>query len=215
MKREGGGVFVSHMARNAKNTSRQVVCNPTTDADTCESFTDSPIRLHFAYWGNFGTTIQPDQYLNFNNLFEFPSSRVSNRLVDALSFVFIVARHDAEASWFATGSVLNTLLSVWLKQILNQERPSALKSDPGMPSSHAQSIFFPASYLRVSQQLHTVSQVVVGAIIGSIFSILWYWLWNSFMVDAFVSSLWVRLLVVLGSAGFCLGFVLSAIRYWV
>jgi len=66
----------------------------------------------------------------------------------------------------------------------------------------------------VSQQLHTVSQVVVGAAIGSIFSILWYWLWNGYMLDAFVSSLWVRIIVVLGSAGLCIGFVLFAIRYW-
>ena len=68
------------------------------------------------------------------------------------------------------------------------------------------------SYQRVSQQLHTVSQVVVGAAIGSIFSILWYWLWNGYMLDAFVSSLWVRIIVVLGSAGLCIGFVLSPIN---
>ena len=70
------------------------------------------------------------------------------------------------------------------------------------------------SYLRVSQQLHTVSQVVVGAAIGSISSILWYWLWNGYMLDAFVSSLWVRIIVVLGSAGLCIGFVLFVIRHW-
>lgn len=70
------------------------------------------------------------------------------------------------------------------------------------------------SYLRVSQQLHTISQVVVGAAIGSVFSILWYWLWNAIVLDAFASSLWVRIIVVLGSAGLCLGFVVFAIRHW-
>lgn len=55
----------------------------------------------------------------------------------------ILWRHDAEAVWITMGSVINTVLSVALKRIINQERPaSALKSDPGMPSSHAQSIFF-------------------------------------------------------------------------
>lgn len=172
-------------------------------------------------------------------------NRLSKWIVTALSGGFILWRHDAEALWFAAGSILNALLSVLLKHILNQERPSTLKSDPGMPSSHAQSIFFTVffvilssvewlglnvftialsglilasgsyfSYLRVSQQLHTVSQVVVGAAIGSIFSILWYWLWNAFLLDAFISSIWVRIIVVLGSAGLCLGFVLFAIRYW-
>lgn len=55
----------------------------------------------------------------------------------------ILWRHDGEVIWAAMGSIINAVLSVALKQILNQERPaSALKSDPGMPSSHAQSIFF-------------------------------------------------------------------------
>ncbi|KHN36083.1 lipid phosphate phosphatase epsilon 1, chloroplastic-like [Glycine soja] len=176
---------------------------------------------------------------------EYKLNRLSKWIVTALFGSFILWRHDAEALWFTAGSVLNAMLSVLLKRILNQERPSTLKSDPGMPSSHAQSIFFTVffvilsgvewlglngftiaisglvltfgsflSYLRVVQQLHTVSQVVVGAAIGSISSILWYWLWNGYMMDAFVSSLWVRIIVVLGSAGLCIGFVLFVIRHW-
>jgi dolichyldiphosphatase len=70
------------------------------------------------------------------------------------------------------------------------------------------------SYLRVSQKLHTVSQVVVGAVVGSTFSILWYWLWNAFVLDAFLSSLWVRIVVILGSAVLCLGFLLHVVRNW-
>ncbi|XP_073226864.1 lipid phosphate phosphatase epsilon 2, chloroplastic isoform X2 [Cicer arietinum] len=170
---------------------------------------------------------------------------LSKWIVTALFGAFVIWRHDAEALWFAGGSVLNAMLSVLLKQILNQKRPSTLKSDPGMPSSHSQSIFFGVmfiilssveslsinaftitssclalalgsymSYLRVSQKLHTVSQVIVGAFVGSICSILWYWLWNGFMLNAFVSSLWVRIIVILGSAGICLGFLLYVIRHW-
>ncbi|CAL0331880.1 unnamed protein product [Lupinus luteus] len=173
-------------------------------------------------------------------------NRLSKWVVIALFSVFVLWRHDAEALWFATGSVLNALLSVLLKHILNQERPTTSKSDPGMPSSHAQSIFFTASfvilssvewtglnlftiaagglvvasgsyfsYLRVSQQLHTMSQVVVGAAIGSIFSSLWYRLWNAFVLDAFISCIWVRVvMLLLGSAGIYLGFFSFAIPYW-
>lgn len=55
----------------------------------------------------------------------------------------ILWRHDAEAMWAAMGSVANTILSGALKKILNQERPvPSLRSEPGMPSSHAQSIFY-------------------------------------------------------------------------
>ncbi|CAL5197566.1 unnamed protein product [Lathyrus oleraceus] len=172
-------------------------------------------------------------------------NRLSKWIVSALFGFFVIWRHDAEALWFAGGSVVNAMLSVLLKQILNQKRPSTLKSDPGMPSSHSQAIFFAVmftilssiesfrinaftiissglvlalgsylSYLRVSQKLHTVSQVVVGAAVGSIFSISWYWLWNTFVLDAFASSLWVRIIVIVGSAGFCLGFLLHVVRHW-
>ncbi|XP_045829656.1 lipid phosphate phosphatase epsilon 1, chloroplastic-like [Trifolium pratense] len=169
----------------------------------------------------------------------------SKWIVTVLFGVFIIWRHDAEALWFAGGSILNAMFSMSLKHILNQKRPSSLKSDPGMPSSHAQSIFFTVifiilssiklltineltitssslalafgsyfSYLRVSQKLHTVSQVIVGAVIGSICSILWYCLWNALMLDAFVSSLWVRIIVVLGSAGIWLCFLIHVICQW-
>ncbi|KAI4327636.1 hypothetical protein L6164_020073 [Bauhinia variegata] len=172
-------------------------------------------------------------------------NKLSKWIVSGLFGAVILSRHDAEALWFAAGSVLNAVLSTVLKRIFNQERPSALKSDPGMPSSHAQSIFFTVmfavlssiewlginelsitisalalglgsyfTYLRVSQQLHTVNQVLVGAVIGSIFSILWYWSWNSFLLDPFISSLLVRIIVVGGSVGICLGFLVYVIRHW-
>ncbi|XP_077244315.1 phosphatidic acid phosphatase (PAP2) family protein [Tasmannia lanceolata] len=173
-------------------------------------------------------------------------NRLSKWLVAALFGAVILWKHDSEALWTAMGSVINACLSNILKQILNQERPvSTLRSDPGMPSSHAQSIFFAVvfsvlslvewlgmtpltvtvgaialicgsylSWLRVSQLLHTVSQVVVGAVLGSIFSIMWFWLWHAFVWKAFISSLLVRIVVVSGSVAFCLAFLLYVIRYW-
>lgn len=60
----------------------------------------------------------------------------------ALFCMVTLLRHDAKALWIVLGANLNVGLSITLKRILNQERPSTSKSDPGMPSSHAQSIFF-------------------------------------------------------------------------
>ncbi|XP_057976532.1 lipid phosphate phosphatase epsilon 1, chloroplastic isoform X2 [Malania oleifera] len=78
-------------------------------------------------------------------------NRLSKWLVTGLLGVVILWRHDAEALWAAMGSVINSGLSVILKRILNQERPvSTLRSDPGMPSSHAQSIFFSALFASMS-----------------------------------------------------------------
>ncbi|XP_075490212.1 lipid phosphate phosphatase epsilon 2, chloroplastic isoform X2 [Primulina tabacum] len=145
------------------------------------------------------------------------------------------------------GSVTNVTLSTALKRILNQERPtSTLKSDPGMPSSHAQSIFYTItflnlsmvewyglngvtttlcvffftlgsfmSWLRVSQQFHTISQVVVGAVLGSIFCILWFWSWKSYVLNLFASYVWVRIVVVVGSVAFSGGFIYHVIQSWI
>ncbi|CAN1122000.1 Lipid phosphate phosphatase epsilon 2, chloroplastic [Linum perenne] len=171
---------------------------------------------------------------------------MSKWLAAAAFGVFFLWRHDAEAMWVVTGAVVNAVLSVALKRILNQERPFPTpKSDPGMPSSHAQSLFYIVafgilatvkwlgvtgvsvilgsllmasgsyfSWLRVSQKLHTVSQVVVGAVVGASFSTLWYWLWNEFVLQAFISSIWVRLVVVLGAIVFCVFFIVYVINHW-
>ncbi|XP_010557793.1 PREDICTED: lipid phosphate phosphatase epsilon 2, chloroplastic-like [Tarenaya hassleriana] len=173
-------------------------------------------------------------------------NRLSKWVVATLFGTVILLRHDGTALWALIGSVSNSVLSVALKRILNQERPvGTLRSDPGMPSSHAQSISFISvfailsvlewlgtnevslflstlilasgsyfTWLRVTQKLHTVSQVVVGAIVGSVFSIVWYIAWNSFVLEAFVSSFSVRVAVFLAAAGFALGFAVYVVLNW-
>ncbi|KAH8479377.1 hypothetical protein Peur_050236 [Populus x canadensis] len=170
---------------------------------------------------------------------------LSKWLVVTFSGAVILGRHDAKAMWAALGLVVNSILSVILKRTFNHERPdSTLRSDPGMPSSHGQSIFFTLvfailsvgewlgvneftlilsafmlafgtylTWLRVSQGLHTINQAVVGAAVGSIFSILWFWSWDAFVLKAFISSLWVRMVVVMGAAVFCLALLVYVIGY--
>ncbi|KAK4485309.1 hypothetical protein RD792_007944 [Penstemon davidsonii] len=175
---------------------------------------------------------------------------LSKWVVTILFGLIVLWRHDAEALWAFTGAVLNAILSLNLKKIINQKRPiSTLRSDPGMPSSHAQSIFYIItflnlsmiewygingltttlsglffllgsyfSWLRVSQQLHTVSQVIVGGVLGSIFSIFWFWSWNTLVINSFISSLTlgvVRIFVVLGSIVFCVGFMYHVFQKWI
>lgn len=173
-------------------------------------------------------------------------NRLSKWLVAALFGAVILWRHDAEAMWAVLGSIVNSILSVILKRTFNQERPdSTLRSDPGMPSSHGQSIFFTVvfailsvvewlgvngfslilgalilafgtylTWLRVSQGLHTASQVAAGAAVGFIFSIFWFWSWDAFVLKAFISSLSVRIIVIMAAAASCLGFLVYVIRYW-
>lgn len=177
---------------------------------------------------------------------EVALNRMSKWLVSA-SFAFAALwKHDGEIMWALMGAVANTVLSSVLKKLLNHERPApALRSDPGMPSSHAQSIFYAAtflvlsvfywlgpnylamiigattiasasylSWLRVSQRLHTVNQILVGATVGSAFSAMWFALWHLLVREAFASSLWVQIPVVLGSVVFCVAFVVYIIQHW-
>ncbi|CAE6264057.1 unnamed protein product [Arabidopsis arenosa] len=174
------------------------------------------------------------------------ANRLSKWIVAALFGSVLLLRHDGAALWAVIGSVSNSALSVALKRLLNQERPVAtLRSDPGMPSSHAQSISFISvfslfsvmewlgtnvlslflsglilalgsyfTWLRVSQKLHTTSQVVVGAIVGSVYSTVWYVTWNSLVLEAFTSSFSVQIAVFLVAAASALGFAVYVLLNW-
>ena len=69
--------------------------------------------------------------------------RQSKWVVSILFASIILLRHDGTALWGIIGSVSNSALSVVLKRILNQARPATTsRTDPGMLSTHAQSISF-------------------------------------------------------------------------
>lgn len=192
-------------------------------------------------------TLQQEALIDKSTTLEATLNSLSKWVVAILFGGIVLWRHDPEALWAALGSILNAGLSVILKRVLNQERPVlSSKSDPGMPSSHAQSIFFAVifvimsmveyfelnevtaslsavilvigsyfSWLRVSQKLHTISQVTVGAILGSIFSYLWFWSWKAIVLDVFESSLLVQVIVVLSAAVMCLGFLIYVVQNWI
>lgn len=70
------------------------------------------------------------------------------------------------------------------------------------------------AWLRVSQRYHTTLQVVVGATVGSVFAVLWFWAWEAAVHKAYYSSLLVRILVIVGAAGSSLGFISHVIQHW-
>ncbi|KAF0934882.1 hypothetical protein E2562_028883 [Oryza meyeriana var. granulata] len=173
-------------------------------------------------------------------------NRTSKWLVAGCYAFAALWKHDALIMWALIGAVANSALSSLLKRMFNHERPaSALRSDPGMPSSHAQSFLYAAvflvlslfywlrityisvilgvatlalgcylSWLRVSQRLHTLNQVLVGGIVGSAFGALWFAFFHLLVREAFASSLPVQIVVTAGSALFCVGFVIYVIRNW-
>ncbi|KAM3252338.1 hypothetical protein P3L10_006408 [Capsicum annuum] len=90
--------------------------------------------------------------------------------------IILLWRHDMDALRATSGGVLNAYLSTALKGILNHERPvSTLRSDPGMPSSHAQSIFYSVAFCIISMVKYmgfNVITAVTGVLIFAMGSYL-------------------------------------------
>ncbi|KAL4520900.1 hypothetical protein Ndes2526B_g00082 [Nannochloris sp. 'desiccata'] len=70
--------------------------------------------------------------------------------VSAAVFTTLAARRDLICAWWVFGSILAAVLCRALKFALNEARPStARKADPGMPSSHANSLGFLAMFVSI------------------------------------------------------------------
>jgi membrane-associated phospholipid phosphatase len=132
----------------------------------------------------------------------------TSAVVSVVFFAVLAWKRDAFMVSFFLGSIGNGVLSKVLKKLVNQSRPEALQSakmklkpsDGGMPSSHAMSLGFIATFTtisllsvasvwslgllwmyvavslayRVQVNLHTWQQVVVGLATGSSNGWMWH-----------------------------------------
>eukprot|EP00640_Fibrocapsa_japonica_P006758 CAMPEP_0113953432 /NCGR_PEP_ID=MMETSP1339-20121228/90973_1 /TAXON_ID=94617 /ORGANISM="Fibrocapsa japonica" /LENGTH=175 /DNA_ID=CAMNT_0000962161 /DNA_START=224 /DNA_END=748 /DNA_ORIENTATION=+ /assembly_acc=CAM_ASM_000762 len=84
-------------------------------------------------------------------------------VVCALALAALLTCRDAWVLALISGALANGVLSKVLKKIINQSRPeNAQKDEPGMPSSHAMTLYFFASFLSITSQ-----QVMGGGLMGS------------------------------------------------
>lgn len=129
-------------------------------------------------------------------------------IVSLTAAAVLLYRRDALAVSAIAGALGNAVLGKTLKRVLKQKRPDgAPLADPGMPSSHAMSLFFLSCYLcavtvawtpawppvqraaamaallsfaassavwRVASGLHTMPQILVGALLGGANGVLWF-----------------------------------------
>ncbi|KAJ7531911.1 hypothetical protein O6H91_14G064000 [Diphasiastrum complanatum] len=61
----------------------------------------------------------------------------------------VLWRHDDAVMWAITGAVVNAANSKLLKRLINQQRPATVAEvnlEPGMPSTHAQSLAYLGTY---------------------------------------------------------------------
>ncbi|KAL4423157.1 hypothetical protein ABPG77_007810 [Micractinium sp. CCAP 211/92] len=70
--------------------------------------------------------------------------------VSCVAFGTLLWRRDLLAAWCVLGSVVAAVNCRVLKYAINQARPSGRKADPGMPSAHAQSLGFLATFVSVA-----------------------------------------------------------------
>merc|ERR1712232_586060 len=90
--------------------------------------------------------------------------------VSAVVFGTLVWRHNSRSCWCIIGSVCAAANCKQLKYLINETRPvGARKADPGMPSSHAQSLAFLSTY--AAMEIHEATGFVpgFGLILGGAF----------------------------------------------
>jgi dolichyldiphosphatase len=151
---------------------------------------------------------------------------------------------NAAAAAALFGSILTSLAGKLLKRLLAHARPAgARKADPGMPSSHAVSLGYLATYaasalfasstsrhllwpaalqalglaltaLRVVLGYHTVPQVVVGYALGGCAAVALHWLTAAFLLPVLhASPHTLNVLYCLTGAAIAV-FALAAARSW-
>ena len=73
-------------------------------------------------------------------------------VASAVALTLLVRRDPATYLWVA-GGILNAAISKVLKRLINESRPvGARTADPGMPSSHAMSLFFLSVFVAAAAQ---------------------------------------------------------------
>lgn len=124
-------------------------------------------------------------------------------IVSACAFVALVTRDDQRVTFCVAGAIVNALVNKGLKRLIAQARPPGSPlHDPGMPSSHASSLFFFTAYIALAlmqhaapyggacaialialagcaarsrvPRFHTTAQVSVGAVVGSLAGAAWH-----------------------------------------
>eukprot|EP00775_Hariotina_reticulata_P007501 gene7501-7711_t len=86
-------------------------------------------------------------------------------VVSAVVTGVLLWQHNAAAAWCVVGAVFSSFLCKVMKHIINQQRPeNARKRDPGMPSSHANSLNFLSVYAAMSLHHYCSSQAAASAL---------------------------------------------------
>ncbi|CAO3648872.1 unnamed protein product [Cunninghamella blakesleeana] len=124
-------------------------------------------------------------------------------VVSIITFIITITLRFMHFNYFVVGSCITAILAKLLKRSIKQPRPYGQKGY-GMPSTHSQVIMYFATYAvlvgyqlmpfwlitficlfamavvwsRVQLKHHTLSQVLVGTMIGIFMALLWFYGWS-------------------------------------
>ena len=143
----------------SKRTAKPIpiAINPFSNLFHTRVFNKSTSRITYNLKSKNSTTTSPH-----NNKTQMPNNTpptlstsillllnaITSKLVTITTFLTLIYFHNYFTLHFVVGSILNMLLGKAMKRILNIQRPTqSIKSDPGMPSSHATSLsYFATSF---------------------------------------------------------------------
>jgi dolichyldiphosphatase len=130
----------------------------------------------------------------------------------------LVFKRDEAVFTYVLGGACSSFASKFLKMMIMQARPTKLKPDPGMPSSHSTNLFFLSMYLhftlptspgcqlarvgsllgavvlsahRVRANHHTVAQIVAGAVLGTSLAFVWTQKMDPLLLPRIRKLLWM------------------------
>lgn len=140
--------------------------------------------------------------------------------VSGIVFVVLLAAHNEWAAWAVVGAVLSSFLCKVLKHVINEQRPaSARKKDPGMPSSHSNSLNFLSVYAALSLSYHSagnaaavalaVFTVVTGLFLTWLRVALGYHTWPQLVVGGLLGASTAASWFSLGTS-----YTIEALRAW-
>ncbi|CAD7700261.1 unnamed protein product [Ostreobium quekettii] len=147
-------------------------------------------------------------------------------IVSSLVFAVLVWNPNFKSAWWVSGAIINSFVCKTLKLVINETRPeSSRRREPGMPSSHANSLAFLSifsalalysersipgttvvaativasamflSWLRVALGDHTTAQVLAGFALGSSLAAAWWGIGTATAYPLLTSSPNLRLLL--------------------
>lgn len=140
--------------------------------------------------------------------------------VSGLVCLVLLWRHDRFAAWCVLGSILSSFVCKALKYLINEQRPpNARKADPGMPSSHANSLSFLSVYAAVGlvqvMNNHAAGVLAALAVLAAGLFLTWlrvalgYHTWAQVVVGAALGACSAILWYMLGDI-----WVVSALTTW-